>query len=310
MPEEVKPTVAPVVVPDVKYTQENLPKSKGEWDSLKTKDPNLWGELTQVNVDRLFRENKEKEEKIKQYDTQFTTLKQEVDYYKTARPSEITQVGTEYSDKNLPKTDEDWDSLAIENPRLFHDLRTKYVLSKENEVHTFHKAQADSRKNVQGEHSDMYLAELDTDGKPKLDDKGKVVLKIHPETNEPMFDPNSEKGKLWVEEYNKDPNISQLRDGPELLMARVQKRLKQKGVQMVNEAELARQKAVAEGQVVSGGVTPPPVTTHKFSSEEEKGRVDKAISRGIYSNYDDYFRVKSDTGGINEANRFPSFKKP
>ena len=309
MADEVKPEPVAPVVPEVKFTSENLPKSKGDWDALKTKDPNLWGELTQVNVDRLFRENKEKEEKIKQYDTQFSTLKQEVDYYKTARPGEQPVPGV-FNDRNLPRTEDDWNNLAIENPILFHDLRTKYVLSKENEVHTFESAQKNSRKVVQDELSEMYLSEQDANGKPKLDDKGRVILKVHPETGEPIFDPNSEKGKLWTEEYNKDPNIAQLRDGPELLMARVQRRLKQKGVQMISEAEQARQKAVEQGQVVSGGITPPVAIVHKFASEEEKARVDKSIARGIYPNYDEYFRVKGDTKGITEVNRFPSFKKP
>jgi hypothetical protein len=298
MPEEIVVPATPV------YTPENLPKNKGEWDALKTKDPVLFGDLTQISVDRLWKENKEKEEKLKGYETQFTTLTQERDYYKTARPAEVVDTG-------MPTTDDDWNTLAIENPTRFHDLRTKYVLSKENEVHTFHKAQADSRKSVQAELPDMYLVELGTDGKPRLDGNGKVVLKIHPETGEPLFDPNSEKGKLWVEEYNKDPNISQLRDGPELLLARVQRRLKQKGNTMVNDAqEQARLRAVNEGQVVDGGITPPASTVHKFTSESEKLHVDKAIARGTYSNYDDYFRNKTaGSGGFMEENRMPDFTK-
>ena len=300
MAEEVKPTEP--VVNEVKYTPENLPKSKGEWDALKTKDPVLFGDLTQISVDRLWKENKEKEEKLKTYENQFTTLKQEVDYYKTARPSEVNT--------DMPKTDDDWNTLAIENPTRFHDLRTKYVLSKENEVHNFNKVWEDSQKEVWQEFPDMYLPELAADGKPKLDDKGMVVLK-RDVSGRPIYDPTSEKGKLWEAEYARDPSIANAQDGPLLLMARVQRRLKQKGNIMVNDAqEQARIKAVNDGQVVDGGITPPPSTVHKFASESERLHVEKAIARGTYASADEYFRNKTaGTGGFMEENRMPDFTK-
>ena len=304
MAEEVKPTEP--VVNEVKYTPENLPKSKGEWDALKTKDPVLFGDLTQISVDRLWKENKEKEEKLKTYENQFTTLKQEVDYYKTARPSEVVIP----TDTGIPKTEDEWNTLAIENPTRFHDLRTKYALERENQAHNFNKVWEDSQKEVWTEFPDMYLPELAADGKPKLDDKGMVVLK-RDVSGRPIYDPTSEKGKLWEAEYARDPSIANAQDGPLLLMARVQRRLKQKGNIMVNDAaEQARIKAVNDGQVVAGGITPPASTVHKFASESERLHVEKAIARGTYASADEYFRNKTaGTGGFMEENRMPDFTK-
>src|SRR3990167_4058775 len=118
MPEEIVP-VAPVAPVTPLYTPENLPKNKGEWDALKTKDPVLFGDLTQISVDRLWKENKEKEEKLKTYENQFTTLKQEVDYYKTARPSEVVIP----TDTGIPKTEDEWN--RSEERRVGKECRSR-----------------------------------------------------------------------------------------------------------------------------------------------------------------------------------------
>lgn len=310
MAEEVIPPVTPAatppvtpVIPEPQYTPENLPKSKTEWDALKSKDPAKWGELTQVNIDRLFRQNKEYEEKLRELETQAPVIPH------IPQPTIVDPTG-KYSIHNLPKSQEEWENLYAENPILFSDLRNYYTQSTTAVQTEFQRAQADARRRVQAEHPDMYLHELEADGKSKLDSSGKPVLKRDAVSGEPIFNPDSEKGKLWVEEYNRDPNIANLKDGPELLALRVERRLKAKGLKMVNEqAEAERRKAAEAAQVITDGVTPPPSIVHKFSSDRERIHVEGAIRRGVYKSIDDYFNAKLQTGGYVESNSMPNFTK-
>ena len=303
------------------FSKENLPKTKDDWNALKEADLGKWGELTQANIDTLYRQNKELAEQKKSAEDQRDNIKVELDS-RTPDYSYTPQVPvgdpTVYSIHNLPKTDEDWDDLSIDNPRLFTDLRTQYNSQKQTENANFTSAQAISRKSVQVEHPDMYLAELDGTGEPRKDENGKVVLKLDQASGEPIFNPNSEKGKLWSEIYATDQItghdvygnpvrvLDTLKDGPEVLMLRMNRRLQEKGLKMI---DAARDKKVDEGQVIQDGVTPPPKKTFTYKSTNEQEHVKQAISRGVYKGEEEYFALRDNQEGIYDENRVPTFGK-
>src|SRR6266853_1291338 len=47
-----------------KFSVDNPPKSKEDWQKLATDDPKTWMDLTQQNMDRTFREKRELQEKL------------------------------------------------------------------------------------------------------------------------------------------------------------------------------------------------------------------------------------------------------
>ena len=308
------------IVPEVKYTVDNMPKSKTEWDTLKSQDPVVFADLTQHNFDKMFREKKELEERYTTVETQRNNLTVELERYKVpvyTPPIEVTPNSKNYSFSNLPKTKQDWEDLMIEDPVLGTDLRTHYnnqqnqnQQSKVQNQRRFEEAQTASRRTVQAEHPDMYLAELDATGQPKKDDKGNVVLKVNPATGEPEFNPESEKGKLWNSIFNENPDIAFNSKAPELMMATMERKLRMKGQTMVDQTAAARQQAVAEGQVIHSGVTPPKTVKVEFSSEEEKIHAQNMIAKGVYPTLEDYVRNRdSKDTGFYEENSFPKFTK-
>ena len=293
------------------YSAENMPKSKEQWTELKNADPVLFGELTQQNVDRLFRENKELGEKNAILTTQTNNLSVELDGYKSAVRTDIPitenkspVVTNSFSIHNFPKTKEQWEDLAIDDPTLHADLRFTYNQQIQNANKDFDSAQRAARLKVQTEHPDMYLPELDEAGQPKKDEKGKLVLKINPATGEPHFDPNSKKGKLWKAIYDEDPSIGNSKNAPMLLMATMERKLREEGQAIVDAAAIDDK----GNQVVHDGVKPPVKVEGKYASEEEKVHVAKQIARGIYNDEAHFFAEKNKGNtGIYDENRTPIF---
>ena len=304
---------------EVVWSAENLPKSKEDWNGLREKDPVLWGDLTQTQFDKTYREKKELEEKAQGLENQKNNLSVELEKYKTKQQSDLPPVTQEvkeddnkiYSIHNLPSSVQEWEDLAIENPTLHSDLRYSYNQRIQKDAGSFDEAQAISRRTVQAEHPDMYLAELDDSGQPKKDEQGKLLLKVDQASGEPIFNPNSEKGKLWLEIYNKNPHISANAQAPELMMAAMERQLRVKGEKMVNNANTEREQLIQEGQVVQEGVQPPKVTVNvTFKSDEEKRHAESMVNRGLYGNLEDYVRNRdSKDDGIYEANSMPQFNK-
>ena len=302
----------------VVYSAENLPKSKEDWNGLREKDPVLWGDLTQTQFDKTYRENKELREKATGLENQKNNLSVELDKYKQQQDTDIRTPVEEvpleegkknYSVHNLPTSAQEWEDLAIENPTLHSDLRFTYNQRLQQDVGSFEEAQATSRRNVQAEHPDMYLAELDESGQPKKDDSGKLVLKVDKASGEPIFNPNSEKGKLWLDIYNKNPNIATNAQAPELMMASMERTLRVKGEKMVDNANQEREQQIQDGQVVQEGVQPPKeVVNVTFKNDEEKRHAESMVNRGLYSSLSDYVknRDKKDEG-IYEENSTPQF---
>jgi hypothetical protein len=318
----VEPEV--IVTQDPVFSPENLPKSKEEWNSLKEKDPSKWTELTQTNIDRYFRENKELHEKLQTFESREKNLKAELDQYKGSQigvqppvesfPTLTGQAGQPYSISNPPKTKEEWDNFFIEDPTSASDLRTDIRESQKQVTHNFTSAQTNSRKEVQKEHPDMYLPELDEKGAPKRDEKGNLVLKVNAHTGEPIFNPDSQKGKLWGQVWQDSIDGSgvsyyaRLPNGPLLMMADMERRLKVGGQQMISEAEQGRQARINEGQVLPEGV-PPPVPEGKvtFKSKEEQTHAEQQVSRGTFKNLAEYCLVRDNKSGVYEENSTPKF---
>lgn len=306
------------------WSAENLPKTKEEWNGLRGEDPQLWGDLTQQQFDKTFRENKELKEKNDGLSNQTNNLSVELETYKNRQPPEtppvvdptvtppvVEPVDKVYSVHNLPKTQQEWDDLAIENPTQHSDLRYTYNQRVQRDETSFNEAQVTSRRIVQVEHPDMYLSELDESGKPKLDDKGKAILKVDQNSGEPIFNANSEKGKLWLEIYNQNPNIASNAHAPELLMSAMERRLRLRGQQMVDDTNTNREQQIVDGQVVHEGVTPPKETvTVTFKSDAEKTHAQSMVNRGVYANLEEYVKNRDSTDeGYYESNSMPDFTK-
>lgn len=316
-PNEVPPAEA---VPEVKpqWSVDNLPKNKTEWNTLQGQDPTLFGNLTQHNYDKLFRESKESQEKTTTLESQVSNLTVELDKYRSQQPSDIpvetppstTDTPTTYSINNLPKSRQAWDDLMIEDPVLGTDLRSHYTNKVTQNETNFTEAQATSRKAVQVEHPDMYLSELDESGQPKKDEQGKSVLKVDPASGEPIFNPKSDKGKIWLNIYESNPNIASNPQAPELLMASMERRLRVKGEKMVEESEAERKQTVQDGQVVAEGVPPPPQVKVAFANDEERDHAQNMVNRGLYGTLEEYVRNRdSKDEGIYDENRTPDFTK-
>ena len=298
---------------EVVFTAENPPKSKEDWTKLREKDPILFADLTQQNMDRTFRENKELKEKNAQIETQRNNLTVELDRYKQKVDTIIIDDNGKktYDFNHLPSTKQEWEELMIDDPVLGTDLRNHYNNQTTHSQQKFVEAQASSRRIVQAEHPDMYLAELDDAGQPKKDDKGNIVLQVDTVSGEPIFDSSSEKGRLWEQIYNDNPGIASSPHAPELLMSAMERKLRSKGQTMVNDANKTREQQIAEGQVLQDGVVKPkPNVVVTFKSEEEKTHANGMVSRGLYKNLEEYVQHRdAKQTGYYDENRTPTFKK-
>lgn len=292
----------------VKFSVNNPPKTKEDWNKLATDDPTTWINLTQQNTDRMVRENRELQEKLQREQQEKHNLTQEVNRYKT--PPVDPNVPVPYSVNNYPKNQQEWDSLFLENPTFATDLRQNYNNQQISITKNFESAQANYRKEVQAEHPDMYLIEFDPNGQPLKDEHGKLVLKKGP-NGEPLFNASSEKGKLWEQIYNESTRtdgtnpLNYAPNAPRLMQAELERRLRQKGQSMIQSNEPPKQ-----NQVAAPGVPPPVAYKGEFKSTEERQHVEKAIQRGIYTNVDQYFKTRD--GGsqaIYDTNRRPDFSR-
>jgi len=294
------------------FKEGNAPANKEEWNKLQQEDPKLLADLSQQNVDKIYREKKELEERAAALEAQKNNLSVELEKYKNKAPKEepVEEVADlPYSINNLPETKEQWEDLFIENPVLATDLRTQYNNLQIQQASSFEEAQAKARRTVQAEHPDMYLAELDESGKPRKDEKGNLVLKKDL-SGEPIYNPHSEKGKLWLQIYNENPNIAELPNAPELMMAAMERRLRSKGEEIVQTANEAREQQIREGQVVPEGVAPPAKVDVTFKDEDERAHAQKQVNRGVYANLEEYVTIRDskEAETINEVGSMPNFK--
>lgn len=306
MPEPiVEPIVEPVIV---KFSAENPPRSKEDWQKLAQDDPKTWMDLTQVNMDRTFREKRELENKLTQEQQEKQNLAAELNRLKT--PPANNGQPVQYSTNNFPQTKEAWDNLALEDPTLAMDLRIAYS-NRQNTITTdLNRARADYAKEVQAEHPELYLTELDATGNPSKDDKGNFIFKRNA-TGDIIFNPNSEKGKLWVQIYNESarPDGTNPLDGapnaPRLMRAELERRLVAQGNAVIAGANNGKQ-----NQVAAPGVPPPVSFKVSFKSSEEEAHAERAIQRGVYKNKEEYCQLRDGgTFGYYQEGRRPDFSK-
>ena len=294
------------------FSADNLPKNKTEWDSLMAKDPVKFAELTQANFNKLFRQHKELEEKLAEKDQQYgnleaerNSLSLELDRHRT--PPDPKDKKKHYSKMNLPATKEEWDILLIEDPVLGTDLRSYYNNTLVKQEEHFESTFTSSRKKVQGEHPDMYMPALDEKGQPIKDDKGNVVNRVDKETGELIFNPESEKGKLWLDLFKENPDVARTPRGPEMLMALMERRLREKGNQMINSANQGNQTR-NDFAVITDGLQPPKTGEIKFRSQEEKEWAERQVARGIYKDLREYSVLRDEKeSGYEEVGRVPTF---
>ena len=74
------------------WSAENLPKTKEDWNGLREADPQLWGDLTQQNYDKTFRENKELKDKFAGEQAKTNNLSVELESYKNKQEPEVPPV--------------------------------------------------------------------------------------------------------------------------------------------------------------------------------------------------------------------------
>ena len=303
MADEIKP-VEPVVTPQAT----EIPKTKEEWSNLAKTDPGKFAELTQSRMDTIFRQNKEYKEKMTEIEQNNKNLSLELQKYKES-PQEESPPTEKYGSGRYPITDDEWNDLFLERPVFATDLRNEFLRNKDRYQQEFEIVREQGAKLVYEEHPDMFVQELDEGGKVKVDGQGKPILKIDPNTGNPYFKSDTEKGQLWLQIYNEDKqNWDNNKNTPRLILAEMERRLRIKGANMVKG-----QKNITdndESATAPAGVQPLKVSSAKFHSEEEKVRARQAIARGVYKNEKEFleWRDSNQTGYI-EENRRPDFTK-
>jgi len=304
MTEPVKP-VEPQNQP-----QDSIPKNKQEWAELAKNDPGKFAELTQSRMDTFFRQNKEFQEKLSAAEEREKNLIAELNNLKQPQqPVQQTQQQPEPQNQ-YPQNEAEWDQLFLERPAYATDLRNQYLYEQRNIKDEYNKAREQGVKTLITEHFDMYHCEKEPDGKLKLDKNGKPIVMVDPNTGLYAFNSESEKGKLWTQIYNEDPQgWNSLKNAPSLMMAEMERRLRQKGASMINQGQ-NNDNVVDQSGVAPQGVTPPKTTQVKFASDEEKVLAEKAVARGTYKNLEEYVQWR-DRGNYsyNEQNSRPDFSK-
>src|SRR3990167_7642132 len=190
MADEMKP-VEPVVTPQAT----EIPKTKEEWSNLAKTDPGKFAELTQSRMDTIFRQNKEYKEKMTEIEQNNKNLSLELQKYKES-PQEESPPTEKYGSGRYPITDDEWNDLFLERPVFATDLRNEFLRNKDRYQQEFEIVREQGAKLVYEEHPDMFVQELDEGGKVKVDGQGKPILKIDPNTGNPYFKSDTEKGQI------------------------------------------------------------------------------------------------------------------
>lgn len=325
--EELKPNTTTTTPTTSQPPNNDLPKTKDDWQKLAKEDPQRWQDLTQQRMDTVIRESREAKEKLSAAEQREKNLQAEVERFRQPPPVIEPQSGEpiQYGRGNYPQTEDDWTLLFLERPAFATDLRNAYNQDLQiynQNVQTqkkhYYEERTKSANTLLQEHSDMYVPELEADGTIKKDSQGKPVLKIDPASNWPIFNPNSEKGKLWTEIWEEEEQSAKRADrpnvfaasgkGPLLMMAEMERQLRMKGATKMNEQNNFSQDGL-DG-VAPRGVTPPAQTTVKFASEGERAEAERAVSRGTYKSLEEWYQWRNtENRGYAETNSRPDFTK-
>lgn len=311
----------------------DIPKTKEEWDKLAETNPKRWIELTQPRMDQAVRESREWKQKATDNENRLKNTEAELVNLRKgsqpppAQPPAGPDPNKPFSRDNMPQTDQDWDRLFIEDPKLATDLRVEAAnqqrINRDRQVQVqeeFNKSRKGAAKELWDRHPDMFEPEVDTDGvTPKKDASGKVILK-RDQNGSPILDLRSEKGKLFDEVYNEDAmGFESSKIGPRLVMLEMERRLVAKGNQQVQAGQSGQPGSTQQGQsgaaapdqrgTLPGGVQPPVTAKVSFATDEEKSHAERAVQRGVYKNLEEYCLLRDGKNtGIVEENRTPQFK--
>ena len=307
MPEPIKP-VEPAAPDYSKYTKE-------QWGELAKTDPGTFAEQTQTRFDTMFRQGRESQEKLAAMETREKNLLAELNALKTKPTIPLSPEPLpsgqpkQYGNGIYPQTKDDWNDLFIEDPIFANDLRNEWNSRRRAQEDEYSKARTEGVKTLITEHPDMYHVEVDADGKPKLKD-GKPIVMVDPQTGLYAFNAESEKGKLWMQLYNEDPQgWNSLKNAPSLMMAEMERRLRMKGANMLQNGQ-NNKVDIDQSGVAPEGVNPPKAVSLKFASEEEKAHAQSSVNRGTYKSLEEYVQLRDqENRGYTEPNRRPDFSK-
>lgn len=317
---------APAASPEV-------PRTKEQWDALRTADPGRWMDLTQTRMDQTTREKKEALEQKAAADLRAKNLEAELAAVRRTQVPPATPPGTPpavdlnkpFSRENMPQTDEQWEQLWLENPNQAADLR-HFKNEQDRQFHDqqtqaqkeFINARRSSVQTLAERHPDMYVPERDADGNVKVDDKGKVVLKINPSTGLPIPDLESPKFRVFDRVYNEDAaGYNGSKHGPRLAMLEMERVLQEEGNKQI---QAGQQGAGQSGQnsgtppdqrgSMPSGVTPPVTAKVSFKSDEERQYAERGVQRQVYKSLEEYCALRDGKPlGIVEENRTPQFNR-
>jgi hypothetical protein len=117
-----------------------------------------------------------------------------------------------------------------------------------------------------------------------------------------IFNPDSEKARIFQEIANRDPRILDIADGPEMVMAAMETRLKGKEEGALKEKidkekeekEKLRQADIKAGGTISGGAPPPvkPAAEVKFNSDAEKQAAERVVASGKVKDLATYCAIR------------------
>lgn len=299
--------VEPVVVTPA---ADETPKNKEGWERLAKENPSRWIELTQPRMDQAVRESRETKELLERERQEKANLSAELERYR--KPAVVIPEGQKYNLNSLPKNQDEWDQLFLESPTFASDLRNAAFTKQNADEISFKRAWTTSAQEVQAVHPELYVAEVGSDGQALKDGQGKPVLKRDQGGNL-IFNPNSEKGKLWLQIWNESQRpdgtnpLSSTPNAPRLMKAALEQRLYERGQAMIsNQAP-----EVKQNQVAPQGV-PPPKNQVKvvFTSTDEQVRAERAVQNGVYKSLEEFCQIR-DNGiqPVYDENRRPDFSK-
>ena len=271
---------------ELKAQQEKEKEMQAQAEAQAKADAGKAGKpVTQEAIDAIYKKLKETEEKLTKSEQEKVGLVTRVVALETGGKPKGTQTLKDiYNEENMPQTEEDWDELIAQYPTYGTDLRRKY----QDGEKSFRDAQSNSAKRLRDKHPDMFMK--DKDGNFIFNERGIV------------FNPESEKAKVFQEIANKDPRILEIADGPEMVMALMEKRLqgqeegalKEKIEQEKDVKEKQRQADIKAGRVADGGSPPPakPAVEVKFNSEAEKQAAERAVASGKVKDLATYCAIR------------------
>lgn len=213
-----------------------------------------------------------------------------------------------YGPGNYPQTQDEWDLLFLEKPTFATDLRNQFNYQQQAYVQDFRKNRDNAVKTLTQDHPDLYVFELDETGQPKKNSEGKPLLKYNADGS-PIFNKDSEKGRLWIDIFNEDPDGWQNnKNAPRLMMLEMESRLRAKGANMIKGQNNSQ--APDDSGLAPQGVTPPKSGPVKFASVEEEQHARRAVARGTFASLEEWAKDRDETkNGYAEPNRRPDFSQ-